>query len=249
MRRPLVVGNWKMHGSKISNDQWLRELGGHLQPTIKAKFEAELAVCVPFIYIQQVSKRLLSYAISCGAQDISMHAGGAHTGEVAGSMLADFDCRYVIVGHSERRREHGETNELVAQKALAAVANKITPIICLGETQSQRESGDTLRIIEQQLEAIRQTLSVEALPHIVLAYEPVWAIGTGLTANPKQAQEVHHFIRGHLQGAGNAVRILYGGSVKADNAAALFQQPDIDGALVGGASLDAHAFIDIAKAA
>lgn len=244
MRRSLVVGNWKMNGSRAENTQLLTAL----QAQASEVGESDLAVCVPFVYIAQVSEQLNGSELAFGAQDLSVHLQGAYTGEIASSMLSDFDCRYAIVGHSERRQYHHESDLLVAQKALAAIKGDLIPIVCLGESLEQREAAETLDVIGRQLKAVQTVLSEESLEKIVIAYEPVWAIGTGLTATPEQAQDVHAFIRASLGAIADKVTLLYGGSVKADNAKALFSQPDIDGALVGGASLDADEFIKIAKA-
>jgi len=244
MRPSLIVGNWKMNGSRAENSKLLASLKAQLANVV----DAELAVCVPFVYIPQVSEFLEGSKLSYGAQDVSVHVDGAYTGEVSPSMLNDFGCRYVIVGHSERRQYHKESDLLVAQKALAAFQGKLVPIVCLGETLEQREAAETLDVISRQLHSIQAVLSDELMSKLVIAYEPVWAIGTGHTASPEQAQEVHSFIRQKLGSAGDKVPLLYGGSVKASNAKALFSKPDIDGALVGGASLDADEFIRIAKA-
>lgn len=244
MRSSLIVGNWKMNGSKAENGKLLASINEQLEDVVVA----ELAVCVPFVYIPQVSEHLEGSELSYGAQDLSVHVGGAYTGEIAPSMLNDFGCHYVIVGHSERRQYHHESDLLVAQKTLAAVQSNLVPIVCLGESLAQREASETLEVIGRQLQAVQTVLTDEGMAKVVIAYEPVWAIGTGLTATPEQAQEVHHFIRQKLGAAGENISLLYGGSVKANNASALFSKPDIDGALVGGASLDAIEFIQIAKA-
>lgn len=244
MRRSLIVGNWKMNGSREKN----AELLALISQQASGLESSELAVCAPFVYLSQLGELLKDTRVSVGAQDMSVHLSGAYTGEVAASMLADFDCDYVIVGHSERRQYHHESDLLVAQKALTAVKSGLTPIVCLGESLEQRESSETLDVIGRQLHAVQTVLTGESLTKVVIAYEPVWAIGTGLTASPEQAQEVHHFIRETLGSAGQGISLLYGGSVKASNAKELFAQADIDGALVGGASLDANEFIQIAKA-
>ncbi|MGH1438492.1 MAG: triose-phosphate isomerase [Cellvibrionaceae bacterium] len=244
MRRSLIVGNWKMNGSRAKNAELLALISQQASGLVGS----ELAVCAPFVYLSQLDELLKESKVSVGAQDMSVHLSGAYTGEVAASMLADFGCDYVIVGHSERRQYHHESDLLVAQKALAAVKNGLTPIICLGESLEQREASDTLGVIGRQLHAVQAVLTDEVLAKAVIAYEPVWAIGTGLTASPEQAQEVHQFIRETLGSAGQHISLLYGGSVKASNAKELFAQADIDGALVGGASLDANEFIQIAKA-
>jgi triosephosphate isomerase (TIM) len=249
MRSKLVAGNWKMHGSLAENEALL----GALRSKAGSSAGVGCAVCVPFPYLAQARESLQGSAIAWGAQDVSEHAKGAYTGEVSAAMLVDFGCRYAIVGHSERRALHAEDSRLVGRKLRAAQAAGITPIVCVGETLAERESGRTEAIVAEQLEAAIAEASVGALTKAVIAYEPVWAIGTGKTASPEQAQAVHRFIRSRLSAhdaAGAAqVAILYGGSVKAANAEALFAMPDIDGGLVGGASLDASEFLAIVHAA
>lgn len=245
MRRPLIVGNWKMNGSRSRNADLLTALRSHWQGV----HQAEVGVCSPYVYLQQLADCLSGSNISAGAQDISAYDSGAYTGEVSGAMLAEMDCHYVIVGHSERRQYHGETDALVARKFAAAQKVDLVPILCVGETLEQRDAGDALLVIGEQLKAVIDTCGRDAFAQAVIAYEPVWAIGTGRTATPKQAQEVHTFIRDQLGDQGLGVRILYGGSVKAANAADLFAEVDIDGALVGGASLQAEEFIAICRAA
>jgi triosephosphate isomerase len=245
MRKKLVVGNWKMHGSRASNAQLLaglKELG---------PWNADVAVCPPALYIAEAALALTGSSIAYGAQDCSAQEQGAYTGEVSSAMLADVGCRFVIVGHSERRAYHAESDQLVADKAKAALAHGVTPIVCVGETRAEREAGQTEAVVKRQLAAV-----IHALGHccgeMVVAYEPVWAIGTGLTATPEQAQAVHAVLRAQLQAAtdrASKMRILYGGSVKADNAAELFAQADIDGGLIGGASLKAADFAAICRAA
>ncbi len=248
MRRKLVAGNWKMHGSLAENE---RLLDGVLagMPGVKA----EVAVCVPYPYLAQAQARLDGSALVWGAQNLSQHGKGAFTGEVSAAMLRDFGCKYVIVGHSERRALYGETDEIVAEKFVAAQAAGLIPILCVGETLGERESGVTERVIARQLDAVVAKSGVGALADAVLAYEPVWAIGTGKTASPEQAQDVHAFIRGKLAAldpsVAEALVIQYGGSVKANNAAELFAQPDIDGGLIGGASLAADEFLAVCRAA
>lgn len=245
-RQPLIIGNWKMHGSLASNVVLLE---GIRVGALALAAPAELAVCVPYVYLAQVQAALAGSAISWGAQNVSVHAQGAYTGEVAASMLADFHCRWVLCGHSERRALHAESSAIVAAKAASALAAGLTPVVCVGETLSDREAGDTECVIGDQLDPIL-ALGPDSLTRLVIAYEPVWAIGTGRSATPDQAQEVHAFIRASLARKGaQAVRVLYGGSVKPDNAAALFAQADIDGALVGGAALQAESFLGIAAAA
>jgi triosephosphate isomerase len=240
-RARLVLGNWKMHGSMNDNAALLTALRAGAGAAT-----CEIGVCVPFPYLAQAEVLLRGSAVSWGAQDISVHDKGAYTGEVSGAMLADFGCRWALAGHSERRAMHGESDVLVAQKAKAALAAGLVPVVCVGETLAEREGGNTLGVIERQLEPVLD-LGTDALARMVLAYEPVWAIGTGRTATPEQAQEVHGAIRVALRGLGvPQVRVLYGGSVKAANAASLFAMPDIDGALVGGASLVADEFLRIA---
>lgn len=243
-RKRLVIGNWKMHGTQADNASLLNGLCAG----VAAVGKCELAVCVPFPYLGQANASLQGSGILWGAQDVSVHEKGAYTGEVSAAMLADFSCRWVLVGHSERRSLHNEGDQLVAEKAAAALKAGITPVVCVGETLDEQESGRTTEIIARQLAPVL-ALGAEAVAKMVVAYEPVWAIGTGRTATPEQAQEVHAFIRARLADL-NAknVRILYGGSVKASNAASLFAMPDIDGALVGGASLVAEEFLRIAAA-
>lgn len=246
----LVMGNWKMNGSLAANQVLLTGLRNAVDAAADNGQYAQctIAVCPPAPYLAQVQQSLQGSAISWGAQDLSVQASGAYTGEVSAAMLNDFACRWVIVGHSERRAYHGESSELVAQKAQAALQAKITPVVCVGESLQERESAQTLRVIEQQLAPVL-ALGQEQVQNMVIAYEPVWAIGTGLTATPEQAQEVHAFIRAQLSQIGAAnVQILYGGSVKANNAASLFAMPDINGALVGGAALQAEEFLAIAAA-
>jgi triosephosphate isomerase len=244
MRAKLVVGNWKMNGGLRSNAALLDGLvaGWRGLPG------RSMAVCVPFPYLAQARDVLAGSAIAWGAQDLSMHGAGAHTGDVSGSMIAEFGSRYAIVGHSERRQQHGETDAVVAAKAKAALSTGLTPIACVGETLAEREAGEWHAVVGRQFDAVAQALGRD-LGLAVLAYEPVWAIGTGRTASPAQAQEVHALLRERLAGAGAPdVMVLYGGSVKAANAEALFAQKDVDGGLVGGASLDAAEFLAIADA-
>lgn len=245
MRRPLIVGNWKMNGSRSGN----AELLGQLLSRWQGVHQAEVGVCAPFVYLQQLADCLSGSNIFAGAQDISAHGSGAYTGEVSGAMLAEMDCHYVIVGHSERREYHGESDTLVARKFAAAQKAELVPILCVGEALAQRDAGEALVVIGEQLKAVVDSCGRDAFAKAVVAYEPIWAIGTGRTATPQQAQEVHAFIRDQLGDQGLGVRILYGGSVKATNAADLFGETDIDGALVGGASLKAEDFISICRAA
>lgn len=248
MRRKLVAGNWKMHGSLAANRALLREV----IPAV-AVLDCEVAVCVPFPYLAQAREMLEATPIAWGAQTVSEHGQGAYTGEVSAAMLLDFVCRYVIVGHSERRSLCGESDAVVAAKFLAAVKVGLTPILCVGETLAEREAGVTEAVVARQLQAVISAAGAASLGQAVVAYEPVWAIGTGRTATPQQAQEVHAFIRGLVAGHDAAVaqglRILYGGSVKPQNAAELFAMADIDGGLIGGASLVAADFAAICGAA
>ena len=245
MRQPLVMGNWKMNGSLTANVQLVSELVSLVDASC-----AQTVLCVPSVYLGQVSDLLQQGGavskITLGAQDVSVHLNGAYTGEISAAMLADVGCQYVIVGHSERREYHHESSLLVAQKALAVLQSQLAPVICVGETLEQKESERTLAIIGEQLSAVRNVIGDRGLARSVIAYEPVWAIGTGLTATPAQAQAVHQFIREQLGDIAEDVSIIYGGSVKAENAKTLFEQRDIDGALVGGASLNAHEFFGIA---
>jgi len=247
MRRTFVAGNWKMHGSLAANDTLLTAILAGMADT-----KAQVAVCAPYPYLSQIQSRLAGTALAWGAQNLSQHAKGAYTGEVSAAMLSDFGCRYVIVGHSERRALYGESDELVAEKYAAAQAAGLTPILCVGETLDEREACLTEQVVGRQLAAVLARCGAGSLAKAVVAYEPVWAIGTGMTATPDQAQAVHAFIRGQVRALDAAVAegviIQYGGSVKAANAAVLFAQPDIDGGLVGGASLDADEFLAICKA-
>lgn len=249
MRQMLVAGNWKMHGTLAAN----RELLDAVVAGMKGIKGMECAVCVPFPYLQQAQDRLQRTAIRWGAQNLSPHAQGAYTGEVSASMLVDFGCRYVIVGHSERRALYGEDDRVVAAKFQAAQGAGIVPILCVGETLQEREAGVTAQVVNRQLDAVMDAAGSAALAKAVIAYEPVWAIGTGRTATPEQAEEVHALLRERIAGRDPAVaggmQILYGGSVKAGNAAELFAMPDIDGGLIGGASLIAEDFLAICRAA
>jgi triosephosphate isomerase (TIM) len=243
--RKLVVGNWKMHGSHAANAELLQGV------LAAGPFGCDVAVCAPFPYLSEVAVTLSSSHLLWGAQDCSAHEQGAYTGEVSAAMLAEFGCRYVIVGHSERRAYHAESDQLVADKAKAALARGITPIVCVGETLAQREAGETATVVKRQLSVVIHTLA-HCIGEIVVAYEPVWAIGTGRTASPEQAQEVHALLRAQLAAAtphAAQMKLLYGGSVKPDNADTLFAQPDIDGGLIGGAALKAADFVAIARAA
>jgi triosephosphate isomerase len=249
MRKPLVAGNWKMNGTRAS----VADLLGGLKAGIDQVTAAEVAVCAPAIYIPDTQAQLDGSAIKWGGQDVSIHESGAYTGETAGAMLRDFGCHFVIIGHSERRAYHGETDEIVAQKFAAAMAAGLIPILCVGETLEEREQGVTEQVVARQLDAVVSACGIEQVAKGVIAYEPVWAIGTGKTASPEQAQDVHAFIRGRLaessQEAADAVRVLYGGSMNPKNAADLMAKPDIDGGLIGGASLKAADFLAVCAAA
>ncbi len=245
MNKKLVVGNWKMHGSRPANAELLAGI------LAARPFAAEVAVCVPFPFLVETAATLAASDIRWGAQDCSPHEQGAYTGEVSAAMLAECGCRYALVGHSERRAYHQESDQLVADKAKALLSRGVTPIVCVGETLAERDAGQTEAVVKRQLAAVIHTLA-HCAGEIVVAYEPVWAIGTGRTATPDQAQAVHAVLRAQLQAAtGHAQRmkILYGGSVKPDNAATLFAMPDIDGGLIGGASLKAADFVAICRAA
>ncbi|MEH6434015.1 triose-phosphate isomerase [Massilia sp. DD77] len=248
MRPKLVVGNWKMNGSREANAALLTGILAGLDGSAAA-----CAVCVPSPYLFQCEQLLQGSKLAWGAQDVSTQPGGAFTGEVAASMLLDFRCRYVIVGHSERRAYHGESNALVARKAQAALNAGLTPIVCVGETLGEREAGETNAVVGAQLDAVLELLGKDAIANIVVAYEPVWAIGTGKTATPAMAQEVHAQLRTQLRAcnaaAAESIAILYGGSMKPDNAADLMAQADIDGGLIGGAALKAEDFLAIIRAA
>ena len=250
MRQMLVMANWKLNGSSAENETLLRSLSDRLGGGIGSR-DVQSVICPPFPYLSQVNTLLEGTGLETGAQDCSHSVSGAYTGETSTEMLADCGCRWVIVGHSERRQYHQESDALIAAKAVAALRAGLTPVVCVGETQEQREAGEAEAVVERQLRGALADLP--DLAAVVVAYEPVWAIGTGLTATPELAQEMHGMLRSVLsaldESAAQTVRILYGGSVKADNAASLFAEADIDGALVGGASLDADAFAAIIDAA
>jgi len=249
MRQPLIAGNWKMNGSRADN----KALLDGVKAGIGEVKSAEVAVCVPFVYLGDVQQQLEGTSIAWGAQNLSKEARGAFTGEISAAMLLDFGCKYVIVGHSERRTLYGEDDQLVAEKYEVARQAGLTPILCIGETLEEREQGITEQVVARQIDAVIAHAGVAALADGVIAYEPVWAIGTGKTATPEQAQEVHAFIRGQIARQDPAVaeglRIQYGGSMNAGNAAELLAKPDIDGGLIGGASLKAEDFLTICKAA
>jgi triosephosphate isomerase len=246
MKKKLIAGNWKMNGSSAANEALLKALIAGMTGS-----DCLVAVCVPAPYLAQVQGLVAGSGIDCGAQDVSQHESGAYTGEVSAAMLKDLGVRYAIVGHSERRQYHGETDTLVALKAQRALASGVTPIVCVGETLAEREAGQTEEVVKRQLAAVIHA-NGHCISEIVVAYEPVWAIGTGKTASPEQAQQVHAVLRGQLKAAtphADRVHILYGGSMNAANASQLLGQPDIDGGLVGGASLKAPDFLSIIAAA
>lgn len=249
MRQPLVAGNWKMNGSPES----VAELLAGIKAGIADVTTAEVAVCPPAIFIPAVQQALEGTPVAWGGQDVSVQDGGAYTGEIAGPMLSAFGCKYAIIGHSERRTYHGETDEIVAEKFEACLKHGLVPLFCIGETLEEREGGITEDVVARQIDAVINRLGVDALGKGVIAYEPVWAIGTGKTASPEQAQDVHAFIRGRVgaqsQDVADKIQILYGGSMNAGNAAELLAQSDIDGGLIGGASLKAADFLAIAIAA
>jgi len=248
MRRKLIAGNWKMNGSLAVNHTLLTGIKGEL-----GKSACDVAVCVPAPYFAQCQAELTGTPIAWGGEDVSAHEVGAYTGEVSASMLLDFGCKYVIVGHSERRSYHGETDELVAQKTVRTLAADLTPIVCVGESLAERESGRTDAVVGRQIDAVLTVVDASNLVNIVIAYEPVWAIGTGKTATPQMAQDVHVMLRAKLAAknpdAAANVQILYGGSMKPGNAKELLAMPDIDGGLIGGAALKASDFLAIVRAA
>ena len=252
MRRTLIAGNWKMNGSLAANTLLLSGLKQGLRRDLKS-VAVEVAVCVPAPYLAQCQAALAGSEIRLGAQDLSVHAGGAYTGEVSAAMLQDFACGYVIVGHSERRSFQGESSALVALKGRSAIAAGLLPIVCVGETLEQRDAGSTEAVVSAQLDAVLDLVGIAELGKLVVAYEPVWAIGTGKTATPQMAQDVHALLRARFAvrdaDAAAAVQILYGGSMKPDNARELLAMPDIDGGLIGGAALKAADFIAIIEAA
>jgi triosephosphate isomerase len=249
MRRTLIAGNWKMNGSMDS----IHDLINGIKAGLGEVSNADLAVCPPAIYLMKVQGLIDGAAIALGSQNVCDQASGAYTGEIAPSMLKEAGCKYAIIGHSERRTLYGESDELVAKRFAMAVESGITPILCIGETLEERESGVTEDVVSRQLDAVIDSQGIEALGKCVIAYEPVWAIGTGKTASPEQAQEVHAAIRGKLSAlnadVASKVQILYGGSMNAGNAKELLAQPDIDGGLIGGASLKAEDFLAIATSA
>jgi triosephosphate isomerase len=249
MRRPLVVGNWKMNGTRAS----VRELLDTILKGLPPDLAAEVGVCPAYIFIPQAAEQLKGSRILLGAQNVADREAGAFTGEVSAAMLREFGCQLAIVGHSERRMFYAESDTLIAARYLKAIEHDLCPILCIGETLDQRNAGQTFAVVDAQLDAVLKPAGIDSLRRAVIAYEPVWAIGTGHTATPEQAQEVHAHIRRRLAAqapkVAEEVRILYGGSVNAENARALFAMPDIDGGLIGGASLKAEAFLQIVQAA
>ena len=249
MRRPLVAGNWKMNGSRTESAALL----DGLRKGISAASRAEVAVCPPYILIPLAAEKLAGSPVAWGGQNLSVHKSGAYTGEISGPMLRDYGCTYAIVGHSERRTLYGETDAMVAEKYGVAQAAGLIPILCVGETLQEREANQTETVVARQLDAVLDKHGIGSFKNAVIAYEPVWAIGTGKTATPQQAQEVHRFIRSRLTARDKTVaentRILYGGSMKGSNAKELLAQADIDGGLIGGASLQAEEFLTICRAA
>ena len=246
--KKLIAGNWKMNGGLEANQSLLHAVLAGLPGGVTG---CDVAVSVPMPYLSQVQSILTGTSITWAAQDVSAHEKGAYTGETSASMLRDFGCRFVLVGHSERRQYHGETDALVALKAQRALSAGITPIVCVGETLSEREGGLTMTVVKRQLAAVIHAVG-HCASEIVVAYEPVWAIGTGKTASPEQAQEVHAVLRSQLVaacGQSAVPRILYGGSMNAANASVLLSQPDIDGGLIGGAALKAEDFLSIIRSA
>ncbi len=249
MRRPLVAGNWKMNGSRAT----INALMDGVVTGAAGVNGADIAVCPPFVYLQQVHAQLAKSQVALGAQNVSHESPGAFTGEIAADMLKDFGCAYVIVGHSERRALYGESDGLVARKYAVVQNAGMTPILCVGELLEEREANKTEAVVARQLDAVLDASGIASMAHAVIAYEPVWAIGTGRTASPQQAQDVHAFIRARLRKldakVADGVRILYGGSVKGANASEIFAMPDVDGGLIGGASLKADEFLTICRAA
>lgn len=245
MRRQIVIGNWKLHG----NQAFVSELLSDLVVGWAGVHRAEVVVCPAHVHLGQAEAGLAHSNIELGAQDASRFGEGAYTGDVSAGMLHDIGCQYVIVGHSERRRYHSESDQLVASKFEAVRQARLVPILCVGETTEERDKGVTIEAIDRQIKAVLDGSGVDALARGIIAYEPLWAVGTGKTASPEQAQEVHKFIRSELGSAGSMTRIIYGGSVTPKNAGTLFAMPDIDGALVGGAALKAQDFLAICRAA
>lgn len=252
MRKPLIIGNWKMNGNLADNEQLLNTLCA-ARLLNESGDDFDVVVCPPSIYLADVRQQLSTSKIKYGAQNVSEHENGAYTGEISAAMLHDLGCSYVLLGHSERRSLNNESDEQIAGKFAAAVQAKITAVLCVGETLAQRQADETFSVIVEQITRVVEQVGIQAFSQAVIAYEPVWAIGTGETASPEQAQAVHQQIRQQLaeydENIASSIQIVYGGSVNENNAQALFLQPDIDGALVGGASLKADKFITICQAA
>ncbi|MBE2894994.1 triose-phosphate isomerase [Spirabiliibacterium falconis] len=248
-RRPLVMGNWKLNGSKAMT----RELVEGLKAELAGVDGCDVAIAPPVMYLAEAEVALRGSQIALGAQNVDVNVSGAYTGDISTDMLKDFGAKYIIIGHSERRTYHQESDEFIAKKFAALKAAGLVPVLCIGESEAQNEAGETEAVCARQIDAVLNTLGAQAFNGAVIAYEPIWAIGTGKSATPEQAQAVHAFIRGHIAKQDKAVAeqviLQYGGSVNDSNAAELFKQPDIDGALVGGASLKAPAFAVIVKAA
>lgn len=248
MRQPIVAGNWKLNGSQSS----IKQLIESIRSGASDLTQVAIMVCPPYVYLPQVAELVKGSTIQLGAQNVSEQTSGAFTGEVAADMLKEVGCAYTLIGHSERRAIYGEQDSVLAQKFVAAQKAGLTPVLCVGETLAEREAEQTEAVVQRQLDAVLTVAGINAFEQAIIAYEPVWAIGTGRTATPEQAQAVHQFIRQHLARlnaqVAQKVRILYGGSVKADNAAELFAMPDIDGGLIGGASLKAQDFLTICRA-
>lgn len=248
MRQPLIAGNWKMNGSKADSTDLLNGIKAGVADIVRS----EVAVCPPFPYLYLAEQLLAGTTVRYGAQDVSREPGGAFTGQVSATMLKDFGCTYAIVGHSERRLFNAESNATVARKFAEALTTGLVPILCVGETLEEREQGKTEEVVAAHLDAVIEHCGVDKLGQGVIAYEPVWAIGTGVTATPEQAQEVHAFLRQRIAAksveVASAIRILYGGSMKPSNAEELMRKPDIDGGLIGGAALKAGDFLSICRA-
>jgi triosephosphate isomerase len=244
MRQPLIMGNWKMNGLRQDGLNLAQALVNGLGETTN-----QIVVCVPYVYLSDIAAVVTGSSIAVGAQNVADQASGAYTGEVSANMLADIQCHYALVGHSERRSYYGDSDQMVAKRFCQAIQANIIPVLCVGETLEERESNHTFQVIDTQLDAVIEMAGIEAFSKAVIAYEPVWAIGTGKTATDEQAQEVHQYIRQQIAKRDAVIaeklQILYGGSVKPDNAKALFAMADIDGGLVGGASLDAAGFLQI----
>jgi len=250
-RKPCVIGNWKMYGSRRMVTELVSELCA--SASLETLQGIDAVISPPFVYLDQVSKMINDTPWQLGAQDVFSETHGAYTGEISPSMLDDFYCKYVLIGHSERRQICGEDDDLVARKFKAAYHIGLTPVLCVGETRFQRESGKTFEVIRSQLETVIEVAQIESFGAAIVAYEPIWAIGTGLTATPEQVQEVHRSIRDLIAGIDQTIseqmRIIYGGSLKPDNASKIFLQPDVDGGLVGGASIVGHNFLTICNTA